>query len=244
MNKKQFMLFFLFSGFICCQASDSDAFAQAVAQCKAGNYQEGVELFLQLAPSADNFLNIASCYFANQDYQQALLFVKRAEKLAGPIQRLKVLRALRQVKKALQKPLPTPVTIGQKINYFWTILLYLLCGVGLIWLELLMLGFWLLLLLAIKRHWRGWLKGLLGAGLITVFMLTWWLIRYQNTTEAIINKPDIVLYSGPGTDFISVGQVGMSSVVKVVQNATVDGFIKISDVKNCGWISKEDADLI
>jgi hypothetical protein len=219
----------------------SQIFAQAVQKSQSGDCQGAIELFSQLPASVNHYLNVASCYFASEDYLSALLFVKKAEKIAGPIARVRTLRALKLVQMALGQPLPEPQTWRQHISYALHLSCYLLRGINPLWLELLLLGLWVLLLLAFKAGERFKMYFIGITSLAPIFLL---LLINNMPQEALVSAQQAKLYSGPGNEFLVICNLSPASLVRIVASDKIDGFYKIKQGSCSGWVKENEISLI
>lgn len=217
--------------------TDAEVFSRAVELSKSGEFEQAVSLYKKLPESFNVNLNLASCYLCMDNYTKSLLFLKKAAKHAplGQRARLSVLidQARSKIGLAERQPGYWPQVKKIAAEGF-----FILSGISLIWLELLVLGLWVLFLCFFKIGSTRFAKVSSGAALAASLGLLFAVNFSQTTRRAIVVSPGAQMFSGPGNDFMLIGKADQGLECHLKKQA--GEFFRVSSGKKKGWIKASD----
>ncbi len=238
---KKNLLFFglIFSLQLSAQAleSEQNIFKEAVELSTRGKIKEALELYCRLPESFCVALNMASCYFALDDYARSLLYLKKAAKHADFAQRLDLVPLIEVAHKKLGF-IKEHSTVFERTKILFLKAYFVLRGISVIWFCCLILFLWILFLVLLKRNDSLFAQFLVFLMFFVSLSLFYSINDSISTPKAIVILPNSKVYSGPGDDFMLISSLPIGFEVSICQ--TKDQFAQVIFGAGKGWLKIEN----
>lgn len=219
-----------------------EIYLKAHAAYQAGDSAKALSLYQSIEPKGPAiWYNMGNCYFNQQQYADAIVAWRRAQKNLPWSDYKKLEQYIGDSYNALGVAYSTS-GLTNLINFF----LWLIYTVSLFIWQLLFLVLWIFLLWLLPRFivQKRYLK-LIGFCLITLAAGGICFARYYNQRYpyGIVTKKTISVYAGPGRDYASLATAHALDVMRSKDER--DGWLKVhSSLFGYGWVQKEDLALI
>lgn len=221
----------------------SKTFEAATKLSYDGKLDEAIKLYQTLPATFTTLSNVASCFYAKNDFVQALLFLKKAEKQANFFERLKIEPSIQIVKAKIGIETGQSTRFIAKIKKSIVSLGVFFVTISSFWLELFTVLLWLVLIVAFKKSWHLFTKcALFISFVLTITGLTF-VSKAQNTAKGIILMPNSKIFSGPGNHFLTLGEANPGTEVRLNKKAGQYFKVKIDQTKQ-GWMHSSDLEQI
>ena len=230
---------------------EHEEFARANALYKAGEFAKAYDLYLQIPnKSPQLYYNIGNCAYKLGKHGYALAFWRRAEHTWGFFDREELLKNIALVKQLASKQLigdakTEPTAIVAFFSSCRQSLVSLVTSIPLLYLQILVLFFWLILLFYLRalrrKHNKIIIFILFACLLATAGALA---VKYslKQKIQAVIVRPETELLSGPGNTFTRLGLLRECSEIDILVES--GDYYKIRSNQHIGWIGKQAAEKI
>lgn len=236
MNNRLYIVLFIWSSFL--YARDTEEIFLRANDCYEQNDNEQAFALYQSiehkGPAV--WFNMGNCAYKSENYVDALLYWRRAEKHAACNA---TFTAINNNYKLLEKELGiTNTRMG------WQRLFQYLSVVPLLWMQLVFLFLWIVLLIVLRRLIRKKRYGILFLYLLCMVLLICFIgIKYAIMKEQRgIVMQKVALYVGPDKNYHVVGTIDKATEVSIDEN---DGqWIKVNGPHDKGWVHCDNVALI
>lgn len=238
--KKTFIFCFLFFNFLQANLEEHEEleiYRDAIGLSKSGKIEQALDLYKKLPESFSVALNMASCYFALNDYARALLFLRKAEKQGSFSQRISLFKPIKTTYKKLGLVKEgSSKTFFDKFKRTSSFVFFVIGSLTSIWIVSLLLFLWFFFLLALK----------IGANrffslfLLFIFALSSGVMvengkRLRSKRRAVVVLPDTKIHSGPGEGFMIIGNAPLGQEI-LVRSGQTGQFVIASFGWTQGWL--------
>ncbi len=234
-------LMVLFFGIYCgCKAGASEElFLQAAHAYKNKDYEQAQNLYEKIEPkNAAVFYNLGNCAYKRDNFAQAYICWKKAERTASGVARRHIQRNIQECAEHLEHR-ENSTGVAKVATRVYTMLSRIPSGI----VQLLFLVLWYCLwLVGLLRKTKrtvvvGLLMGAVGSGVLVA-------MKYyvDNSCYGLVSREGIHLYAGPNERFHELGDLAQLAMVSVKQKER--DWYKITHASRTGWIPADALEIL